>query len=380
MYQIAALNKISKVGLAELTEDYTITEDIAEANGILVRSADMHDMEFSDDLLAIARAGAGVNNIPLERCAEAGIVVFNTPGANANAVKELTIAGLFLAARNIPAALDWAKGLTEDVSKTVEKGKFQFAGSEITGKTLGVAGLGAIGRKVAAAADALGMKVVGHDPYFDGEADFAVYADLKEMLAVCDFVTIHIPANDSTKGMFNAELFAAMKDGAVVLNFSRDKLVKDADLLAALESGKVSQYVTDFPNDALVGKAGVVLIPHLGASTEEAEDNCAVMAVNQMRDYLENGNIINSVNFPKVDLGPIGDRTRIAFMTCDVENPVQAIAEYLSEANIFVTKIAGGNKKGFGYVLAETDADYEAAEVLLDLEKEGVFSVQIMSK
>ena len=380
MYQIATLNKISKVGLAELTEDYTITENIAEANGILVRSADMHDMEFSDDLLAIARAGAGVNNIPLERCAEAGIVVFNTPGANANAVKELTIAGLFLAARNIPAALDWAKGLTEDVSKTVEKGKSQFAGSEITGKTLGVAGLGAIGRKVAAAADALGMKVVGYDPYFDGEADFAVYADLKEMLAVCDFVTIHIPANDNTKGMFNAELFAAMKDGAVVLNFSRDKLVKDADLLAALESGKVSQYVTDFPNDALVGKAGVVLIPHLGASTEEAEDNCAVMAVNQMRDYLENGNIINSVNFPKVDLGPIGDRTRIAFMTCDVENPVQAIAEYLSEANIFVTKIAGGNKKGFGYVLAETDADYEAAEVLLDLEKEGVFSIQIMSK
>ena len=380
MYQIATLNKISKVGLAELTEDYTITENIAEANGILVRSADMHDMEFSDDLLAIARAGAGVNNIPLERCAEAGIVVFYTPGANANAVKELTIAGLFLAARNIPAALDWAKGLTEDVSKTVEKGKSQFAGSEITGKTLGVAGLGAIGRKVAAAADALGMKVVGYDPYFDGEADFAVYADLKEMLAVCDFVTIHIPANDSTKGMFNAELFAAMKDGAVVLNFSRDKLVKDADLLAALESGKVSQYVTDFPNDALVGKAGVVLIPHLGASTEEAEDNCAVMAVNQMRDYLENGNIINSVNFPKVDLGPIGDRTRIAFMTCDVENPVQAIAEYLSEANIFVTKIAGGNKKGFGYVLAETDADYETAEVLLDLEKEGVFSVQIMSK
>ncbi len=380
MYQIAALNKISKVGLAELTEDYTITEEIAEANGILVRSADMHEMEFSDDLLAIARAGAGVNNIPLERCAEAGIVVFNTPGANANAVKELTIAGLFLVARNIPSALTWAAGLTEDVSKTVEKGKSQFAGSEITGKTLGVVGLGAIGRKVAAAADALGMKVLGYDPFFDGEADFAVYTELKEMLPACDYVTIHVPANDNTKGMFNEELFAVMKDGAAVLNFSRDKLVKDADLLAAIESGKVSQYVTDFPNDALVGKAGVVLLPHLGASTEEAEDNCAVMAVKQIRDYLENGNIINSVNFPKVDLGPIGDRTRIAFMTCDIENPVQAIAEYLSEANIFVTKIAGGNKKGFGYVLAETDADYETAEVLLDLEKEGVFSIQIMSK
>ena len=380
MYQIATLNKISKVGLAELTEDYTITENVAEANGILVRSADMHDMEFSDDLLAIARAGAGVNNIPLERCAEAGIVVFNTPGANANAVKELTIAGLLLAARNIPSALTWAAGLTEDVSKTVEKGKSQFAGTEITGKTLGIAGLGAIGRKVAAAADALGMKVVGYDPYFDDEADFAVYDDLKEMLPLCDYVTIHVPANDATKGMFDAELFAAMKDGAVVLNFSRDKLVKDADLLAALESGKISQYVTDFPNDALVGKAGVVLLPHLGASTEEAEDNCAVMAVQEIRDYLENGNIVNSVNFPKVTLGPIGERTRIAFMTCDIENPVQAIAEYLSEANIFVTKIAGGNKKGFGYVLAETDADYEAAEVLLDLEKEGVFSIQIMCK
>lgn len=380
MYQIATLNKISQVGLNELTEDYTITDNLAEANGILVRSADMHDMEFSDDLLAIARAGAGVNNIPLERCAEAGIVVFNTPGANANAVKELTIAGLLLAARNIPSALTWASGLTEDVSKTVEKGKSQFAGTEITGKTLGIAGLGAIGRKVAAAADALGMKVVGYDPYFDDEADFAVYDDLKEMLPLCDYVTIHVPANDATKGMFNAELFAAMKDGAVVLNFSRDKLVNDADLLAALESGKISQYVTDFPNDALVGKAGVVLLPHLGASTEEAEDNCAVMAVQEIRDYLENGNIVNSVNFPKVTLGPIGDRTRIAFMTCDIENPVQTIAEYLSEANIFVTRIAGGNKKGFGYVLAETDADYEAAEVLLDLEKEGVFSIQIMCK
>ena len=380
MYQIATLNKISQIGLAELTEDYTITENVAEANGILVRSADMHDMEFSDDLLAIARAGAGVNNIPLERCAEAGIVVFNTPGANANAVKELTIAGLLLAARNIPSALTWAAGLTEDVSKTVEKGKSQFAGTEITGKTLGIAGLGAIGRKVAAAADALGMKVVGYDPYFDDEADFAVYDDLKEMLPVCDYVTIHVPANDATKGMFNAELFACMKDGAVVLNFSRDKLVNDADLLAALQSGKISQYVTDFPNDVLAGKAGVVLLPHLGASTEEAEDNCAVMAVKEIRDYLENGNIVNSVNFPKVDMGPIGDRTRIAFMTCDIENPVQAIAEYLSEANIFVTKIAGGNKKGFGYVLAETDASYESAEVLLDLEKEGVFSIQIMSK
>ena len=380
MYQIATLNKISPAGLAELTDDYTLTEDTAAANAILVRSADMHDMSFGNELLAIARAGAGVNNIPLERCAEAGIVVFNTPGANANAVKELTIAGLFLAARNIPSALGWAKGLTEEVSKTVEKGKSQFAGTEISGKTLGVVGLGAIGLKVAAAADALGMKVVGYDPYFDGEAAFTVYEELKEMLPVCDYVTIHVPANDSTKDMFNAELFAAMKDGAVVLNFSRDKLVKDADLLAALESGKVSQYVTDFPNDTLVGKAGVVLLPHLGASTEEAEDNCAVMAVKEIRDYLENGNIINSVNFPKVDMGPLTDKTRIAFMTSDIDNPVQAAAEFLSQANIFVTRITGGNRNGFGYVLAETDASWETAKILLDLEMEGVFSVQIMSK
>lgn len=380
MYQIATLNKISKAGIAQLTEDYTLTEDIAQANGILVRSADMHEMEFSDELLAIARAGAGVNNIPLERCAEAGIVVFNTPGANANAVKELTISGLLLAARNIPAALTWAKGLTEDVSKAVEKGKSQFAGSEISGKTLGVVGLGAIGRKVAAAAAALDMKIVGYDPFFNGEAEYAVYTDLKEMLPACDYVTIHVPANDSTKGMFNAELFAAMKDGTVLLNFSRDKLVNDADLLAAIEAGKVVQYVTDFPNDNLVGKAGVVLLPHLGASTEEAEDNCAVMAVNEMRDYLENGNIVNSVNFPKVDMGQFEVGTRIGFMTCDIENPVQTIAEYLSDANIFVKKIAGGNKKGFGYVLVEADASEEATEALLELELEGVISIQVMTK
>jgi len=356
MYQIATLNKISKVGLNELTAEYIITEDIEKADGILVRSADMLTMEFSSELKAIARAGAGVNNIPLDRCAEKGIVVFNTPGANANAVKELTIAGLFLAARNIPSALDWAKSLTEDVSKTVEKGKSQFAGFEIAGKTLGVVGLGAIGRKVAEAAAALGMKICGYDPYFDGEADFAVYKELAEMLPECDYVTIHVPATDATKGMFNKDLFAVMKDGAVLLNFSRDKLVNDVDLVVAIETGKVSQYVTDFPNDNLVGRKGVVLLPHLGASTEEAEDNCAVMAVNEIRDYFENGNVINSVNFPKADLGPIGENVRIAFITADIENPVQAIAEFLSGANIYVKKIAGGNKKGYGYVLAEIDA------------------------
>ena len=366
MYQIATLNKISKVGLAELTPEYMVIEDTAKADGILVRSADMLSMEFSSELKAIARAGAGVNNIPLDRCAESGIVVFNTPGANANAVKELTISGLLLAARHIPAALSWAKGLTEDVSKTVEKGKSQFAGNEITGKTLGVAGLGAIGRKVAAAAEALGMEVCGYDPFFTGEADYTVYEDLKEMLAVCDYVTIHIPANDSTKGMFNKDLFAAMKDGAVLLNFSRDKLVNDVDLLVAIETGKISQYITDFPNDNLVGRDGVVLLPHLGASTAEAEDNCAVMAVKEIRDYFENGNVINSVNFPKADLGPISGNVRIAFMTKDLDNPVEAMTAHLSEAGVAIKRIVGGNKKGFGYVLAELDTTEETGVIFHD--------------
>lgn len=353
MYKIATLNKISKVGLAELTDAYEITETVEEAQGILVRSADMLSMEFSPELQAIARAGAGVNNIPLERCAESGIVVFNTPGANANAVKELTIAGLFLASRNIAPALTWAAGLTEDVSKTVEKGKSQFAGTEITGKTLGVVGLGAIGRKVAEAASALGMKVSGYDPFFDGEVPYPVFSDLKELLPACDYVSIHVPANDNTKGMFNKELFDIMKDGVKVLNFSRDKLVKDADLLDALALGKVGCYVTDFPNDALVGKEGVILLPHLGASTEEAEDNCAVMAVNEIRDYFENGNIINSVNFPKTDMGPLGEYPRFGFLVKDMENPVQEVMDMVSTMGIPMFKISGGNKKGFGYVLVE---------------------------
>ncbi len=361
MYQIATLNKISKVGLAHLTDQYTITENVDQAAGILVRSQDMLTMEFSKELKAVARAGAGVNNIPLDRCAEDGIVVFNTPGANANAVKELVLAGMLLAARNIPAALTWAKGLTEDVSKTVEKGKSQFAGGEIAGKTLGVVGLGAIGRKVAAAAQALGMEVCGYDPFFSGEADYSVYSDVKEMLPLCDYVTIHVPANDSTKGMFNTELFEIMKDKAVLLNFSRDKLVNESDLLAAIEAGKLACYVTDFPNDNMVGREGVILLPHLGASTAEAEDNCAIMAVEQLRDYFENGNIINSVNFPKVDMGTLESGARVGFLTKDMADPVAELSAILAEAGIAPKQIAGGAKKAYGYVLVEVDADQAAA-------------------
>ena len=354
MYKISTLNKISPVGLKELTDAYILTENPAEADGILVRSQDMHEMELGDRLKAVARAGAGVNNIPLDKCAEKGIVVFNTPGANANAVKELVLCGLFLAARNIPGALKWASELTDDVSKAVEKGKSQFAGREITGKTLGVIGLGAIGRKVAASAAALGMEIVGYDPYVSECEGITVYGTLKEMLPLCDYVTLHLPANDSTKGMMNAELFAAMKDGAILLNFARDKLVKESDLVAALASGKVAKYVTDFPNDTMVGVEKVILLPHLGASTAEAEDNCAVMAVEEIRNYFENGNIINSVNFPKLDMGELSGGTRLAIMIRDVQDPALAVMELLSEAEIKYSRVMASRREdGISYVLAE---------------------------
>ena len=359
MYKISTLNKISPAGLSRFNEEYILTDKIEEADGILVRSQDMHEMEFSDNLRAIARAGAGVNNIPLDRCAENGIVVFNTPGANANAVKELVLCGLFLAARNVPAALDWAKGLTEDVSGAVEKGKSQFAGHEIAGKTLGIVGLGAIGRKVAASAKALGMEIVGYDPYFvSGGEGISVYTDLEEMLGICDYITLHLPANDTTKGMVDSRLFAAMKDGAVLLNFSRDKLVNDMDLAVALESGRVSQYVTDFPNDNLIGRKNVILLPHLGASTEEAEDNCAAMAADEIRNYFENGNIINSVNFPELDMGPLEKGIRLSFMVKNMTDPAAEILKMLTAADIQTARIMASRRSdGISYVLVEVASE-----------------------
>jgi len=319
----------------------------------------MHEMEFGRELLAIARAGAGVNNIPLERCAEEGIVVFNTPGANANAVKELTLAGMFLAARNIPAGIAWASTLTENVSKAIEKGKSQFAGTEIKGKTLGVVGLGAIGVMVANAAVDLGMKVVGYDPYFGVKAAHSLYScvkienDLKDLLPECDYVSIHVPAMDSTKGMFNKDLFTLMKDGAILLNFSRDKLVNEFDLLTALESGKLAKYVCDFGTDGTLNKENIIVLPHLGASTEEAEDNCATMAVEQIMDYIENGNIINSVNFPAVNLGPRKGDNRICIMTKGEPSPVKLAAAMF--ANINIKAIAGATRGEYGYALIATD-------------------------
>ena len=374
MFKISTLNKISGKGLNLLSEEYMITENTAEADGILVRSQDMHSMELSEQLKAIARAGAGVNNIPLDKCAEKGIVVFNTPGANANAVKELVLAGLLLSARNIPKALSWVSSLTENVSSAVEKGKSQFAGSEISGKTLGVIGLGAIGKKVAASAYALGMEILGYDPYYSGQMEnVEICQSIESLIPRCDYITIHVPATESTKGMFNVPLFSMMKSSAVLLNFSRDKLVNDADLLEALSSDKLAGYVTDFPNDTLAVQSDsslgedalskardkIIFLPHLGASTQEAEENCAVMAVQQIMDYFQNGNIINSVNFPRVDMGPISGGVRIAFFTKDCDQPVDLVKNLLSEQGIKSAALQGGTKGAYGYVLADTELSSE---------------------
>ncbi len=357
MYNITTLNKISPVGLARLTNKYTITDEIAGATGVMVRSQDMHEMELPASLLAIARAGAGVNNIPLEKCAEKGIVVFNTPGANANAVKELVIAGMLLSARNIPAAIDWAKTLSTDVGKAIEKGKKQFAGHEIKGKTLGILGMGAIGVLVANSAYDLGMRVIGYNPTIRVKACHNVYPgvemtdNLDYTLENSDYISLNAPAKEETKGMVNSKFIDKMKDGAVLLNFSRDKLINDADLLSALESGKLGKYVADFGTDAIIGKKGVVLLPHLGASTEEAEDNCASIAADEMMDYIENGNIKNSVNFPAVELPVKEGETRITILTKGIENPVDLAVKNME---ISVNGAAGGVRGAFGYAILST--------------------------
>ena len=379
MYKISTLNKISKVGLNLLTNDYEVIDNVENAEGILVRSQDMHSMDFSEELLAVARAGAGVNNIPLDKCADQGIVVFNTPGANANAVKELVLAGMFLAARNIPKALTWASTLDENVSATVEKGKSQFAGTEILGKTLGVVGLGAIGRKVAASAKALGMEIVGYDPYYTaGGEGISVYTDLLEMLPLCDYVTIHVPAMDSTKGMFNKDLFTVMKDGAILLNFSRDKLVNEFDLLTALESGKIGKYVCDFGTDGTLNKENIIVLPHLGASTEEAEDNCAKMAVDQMMNYLENGNIVNSVNYPACDMGVCAATARVTVCHKNVSNMISKFTSVFGDAGINIAKMASESRGEYAYTMLDVDAAVNA-DVAGKLEAiEGVLKVRVL--
>lgn len=376
MYNIATLNKISPVGLARLTDQYKVIDDIADANGVLVRSQNMHDIRFPEKLLAIARAGAGVNNIPLEKCADRGIVVFNTPGANANAVKELVLAAMLMSARNIPAALDWVKTLTSDVSSAVEKGKKQFAGSELKGKTLGIVGIGAIGVLIANAAKSLGMNVIGYTPFLtidiahQTDAGIPLVTEPDMLLEKSDYISLNAPANPSTEGMVNAEFIEKMKDGAVLLNFARDKLVKEDDLVAALESGKISEYITDFGTDGLLGKKGVVIVPHLGASTAEAEDNCASIAADEIMDYIENGNIRNSVNFPNTALPVKSGEKRIALMTKGVENPVDLAVKNLG---ITVTGVSGGTKGDYGYALiSTTDPITEVPKI------EGVIKTRIL--
>jgi D-3-phosphoglycerate dehydrogenase len=362
MYNVLTLNKIAKCGTSLLdTAKYTVSDSVENPDAILVRSAKMHDMEFGSNLLAIGRAGAGTNNIPVDRCAEEGICVFNTPGANANAVKELVVAGLLLSSRKVTEAIDWAKGLqgTENVAKQVEAGKSQFVGPELSGKTLGIVGLGAIGRLVANAVVGLGMKVVGVDPYLTEQGKAQLHASVKvvdsreEVYREADYLTIHVPCNDSTKGFINAESIAQMKDGVRVLNFARGELVDDADIKAALESGKVAKYVTDFPNENTVGVEGIVAIPHLGASTPESEDNCAVMAVNEVVEYLEKGNIVNSVNLPNASLDAVG--TKVCIIHKNVPDIVSKITSALGTQGINIENMVNKSRGDYAYTILDVD-------------------------
>lgn len=377
-YSIGTLNNISKVGLDRLTDQYALTEDINEANGIVVRSYKMHEMDFSDNLLAIGRAGAGVNNIPLDRCADEGIVVFNTPGANSNAVKELVIAGLIMGSRNMYEGISWANTLEGDVSGQVEKGKKQFAGTEIEGKTLGIIGLGAIGAKVANAAHALGMNIVGNSvvvhPFLT--APCKMYDDVAEMVKVCDYVSIHVPSLPATKGMINKDLIANMKDGAIVLNYARPDLVVEEDIIAALESGKLRKYMTDLADENLINKPGIVSTPHLGASTKEAEDNCASMAVDELMDYIENGNIRNSVNFPPVSLDAEAGTTRVGILYKG-EVDVTALLNEAVGADKVVKVEIGKSRTEYGYALALVKED-ACKDCLASIKADGVIKVRVL--
>ncbi|HJB06634.1 MAG TPA: phosphoglycerate dehydrogenase [Candidatus Enterocloster faecavium] len=363
MKKIHCLNPIAKCGLDRLPEDYQITDNVNEADGILVRSASMHEMELPESLLAVARAGAGVNNIPLEACAKAGVVVFNTPGANANGVKELVLAGLFLASRDVVGGIEWCRENAEnpDIAKAAEKSKKAFAGHEIRGKKLGVIGLGAIGAEVANAAAALGMEVYGYDPFISVNAAWMLNRDVKHITSVdtiyqeCDYITIHVPATPDTKGMIDQEKLDEMKDGVIILNFARDVLVNEADLAKALDSGKVARYVTDFPNPGSVHMKNTIVIPHLGASTEESEDNCAKMAVKELTDYLENGNIKNSVNYPNCDMGICQAQSRIAVLHLNIPNMIGQVTGTLAEQGVNISDMTNKSREQFAYTLLDLE-------------------------
>ena len=385
MFKILTLNKISKVGLGQLSDNYTVSDNEANPDGILLRSFKMHDMELPESLKAVARCGAGVNNIPLDKCAEKGIVVFNTPGANANAVKELVLTGLLLSSRKIMASYAWAQSLqgTEDIAKQ-EKGKSNFAGPEIKGKTLGIVGLGAIGVLVANAAVALGMNVIGYDPYFSIKNALALdnavkfTSNLDDIYAVADYITVHVPATPETKNMINAESLAKCKDGVRLLNFARNELVNVADVKTALESGKVSCYICDFPNEETVGVDGIITLPHLGASTPEAEDNCATMAAKEIMAYLEDGNIVNSVNYPNCSAPRIAGKARVCVLHKNTPNMLAQITAFFGEKGINIEHMTNNAKGDYAYTILDVD-NADDSVVTSAKAVEGIVAVRVLA-
>ena len=386
MYNVHYLNPISAKGTALWTADYQKTDDMAAADAIMVRSAQMHELPFAENLLAVARAGAGVNNIPLDRCANEGIVVFNTPGANANGVVEMALCGMLLGSRDVVGGINWVQTIKDegDVAKKVEKGKSKFAGNEIKGKRLGVIGLGAIGGPLANAAIKLGMEVYGCDPYISIDAAWHLDSNIvpvktrEEVFSQCDIITLHTPLVDDTRKMVNEKTIAMMKDGVILLNFARDALVDDDALEAALASGKIKRYVTDFPNDKTAGMAGVVAIPHLGASTEESEDNCAKMAVKQVMNYIENGNIINSVNFPACDMGICTKAARITILHKNIPNLLSRFTSAVAAENVNISDMLNRSKGENAYTML--DIDHMVSDSVLEQLKaiDGVLRVRLI--
>lgn len=386
MYQYKCMNQIAQFGLNHFTEDYKQTENMEEADALLVRSAALHEVDFPENLKAIARAGAGVNNIPLTKCADQGIVVFNTPGANANGVKELVLAGMLLAARDIIGGVNWVQSerMNEDISKLAEKQKKQFAGHEIQGKKLGIIGLGAIGVQVANAATHLGMEVLGYDPYISVEAAWNLSRNIRHITNVddiykeCDYITIHVPLLDSTKGMINAEAIEKMKDGVVVLNYARDLLVDEKAMVDALKRGKIARYMTDFPNTTTAGAKGVIVTPHLGASTEEAEENCARMAVKEVRCYLEHGNIQHSVNYPDCDMGIPSYPARVAICHKNVKNMLSQFTTILGDANYNIGNMTNKSRGDYAYSMFDLESP-ASPELIKKLETvDGVLKVRVI--
>lgn len=386
MYKYHCLNPISEVGLDQLDENYVVTGNAEEADAILVRSAKMHDMEFSKNLKAIARAGAGVNNIPLDRCADEGIVVFNTPGANANGVKELVIAGMLLAARDIIGGINWVQEYEEDgdIAKITEKKKKAFAGTELQGKKLGVIGLGAIGVRVANVAVHLGMDVYGYDPYVSVDAAWNLSRSIHhaktvdELYKECDYITIHVPALEDTKGMIDKNAISLMKDGVVILNLARDVLVNQEDIVDALVSGKVRSYVTDFPTKEIVGVKNAIVIPHLGASTEESEDNCAKMAAAELRDFLENGNILHSVNYPDCNMGAKGDGERITILHKNIPNMLGQFTTLLADKGMNISLMTNKSRKEYAYTMIDVDTGVSAELEEQIASVDGVLKVRVI--